>query len=138
MLTTSEIHETLIDIRHFFGVYAIDRLPFVLLPKPGAVIVNLDASYLPGSHWVCLYFTRDGKGFYFDSFGRHPPAQIQSFLERNTRNWTWNRRIYQAEDSSYCGYYCILFVLLGPRFYNIFQPCTTSYNQNLIKRIFFL
>ena len=138
MLTTANINEILFNIRHFFGVYSLDRLPFVLLPKPGAVIINLDASYLPGSHWVCLYFTKEGKGYYFDSFGRHPPAHIQAFIERNTKDWEWNRRIYQSEDSTYCGFYCILFVLLGPKFYNIFQPCATSYNENLIKRIFFL
>ena len=138
MLSTEDLYDYLRYIRHFFGVYAINRLPFVLLPKPGSIIVNLDASYHPGSHWVCLYFTAEGKGHYFDSFGRHPPAQIQAFIERNTKDWTWNREIYQAEDSKLCGYYCILFALFGPRSLNILRPCMAAYNEDLIKRIFFL
>ena len=136
MLNTLQISEILRYIRTFFGVYAINRLPFVLLSKPGAIIINLDASYNPGSHWVCVYLSGAGEGYYFDSFGRPPPALIQSFIERNSRSWTWNHRIYQAEDSTYCGYYCILFALYGPKLYNVLRPCMTRYNESIIKKVF--
>ena len=138
MLTTQQITDTLKDMRYFCGVFPINRLSFVLLPKPGAVIINLDDSYNPGSHWVSVYITEKSEGYYFDSFGRHPPAAIQAFIERNTKNWTWNREVYQADDSTYCGYYCILFVLYGQKLYKLLQPCMTDYNEKIINTIFCL
>ena len=40
---------------------------------PSSDVINLDPSYKPGSHWVAVYFDRNGEGEYFNSLGRYPP-----------------------------------------------------------------
>ena len=135
MLNTIDLEEYLKNIPEFYGVFAVDRLPFILLPKPASIIINLDPSYFTGSHWVCCTFN-DKSAHYFDSFGREPPSEIVTFIERNQRKWSANKYIFQADNSIYCGYYCILFVVLQENFYNYFRPCKTSFNERLIRKLF--
>lgn len=55
----------------FKGVYAIDEINKILVSDKVGVVLNLDPSNKPGSHWVALYI--DSKGDksveYYDSFG---------------------------------------------------------------------
>ena len=52
----------------FQGVFPADQIPRLTTKKP-FVIVNLDTSDMPGSHWVSLSF--NGKSIdSYDSFGR--------------------------------------------------------------------
>lgn len=53
--------------RRFVGVYPSDKLPY--LRHSQMCIANLDASDLPGSHWIAM--VKNGRDTYFyDSFGR--------------------------------------------------------------------
>jgi len=99
----------------FDGVFASDLLPLVCDPVGTAMVMNLDSSREPGSHWVCLYI-ENGRGEYFDSYGLPPMVEeFEIFLNRNCwgGNWTYNRQELQALDSQVCGHYCIWF--LGQR-----------------------
>ena len=106
MLNTRDLERYLDKMPSFYGVFSIDRLPFVLLPRPSSLIINLDPSYKPGSHWVCCIF-KEKSAIYFDSFGRYPPPMVETFIERNEKNWMSSEKIYQSERSMLCGYYCI-------------------------------
>ncbi|KAJ3067256.1 hypothetical protein HK102_007468, partial [Quaeritorhiza haematococci] len=44
-----------------------------------AIIFNLDASWEPGSHWVCCFF-EDGVVEYFDPLGMPPNPNLHTFL----------------------------------------------------------
>ena len=44
--------------------------------SPSAYVINSDPSNKPGEHWVAVYFDKNGKGEYFDSYGLPP-----SFLD---------------------------------------------------------
>lgn len=138
MLTTSQIEKMMEYDRNFIGVYPINRLPIIILPKKCGIIINLDEHYKEGSHWVAVKFEPQRPAFYFDSFGRRPPNAIIAFMEKNAKSWIACNRIYQSEYSSLCGYYCILFLLCKQdRFFNMMRSCDFIHNQNKIKSIFF-
>ena len=68
-LTTIEINAKLRNVEGFLGTYASDEIP----PKPDlktfSIVVNVDSSRKPGSHWIALVYKTNT--FYFiDSYGR--------------------------------------------------------------------
>lgn len=136
MLTNHEIARILNRDHRFGGVYPKNRLPFILVPKPSGFIINLDENYKPGSHWVAVYFPRNGMAFYFDSFGNYPPEEIENLLDRNAKNnWSWNKFRFQGDLSVLCGYYCILFLKYAPnyqKFYEKLNPCNFEFNETSI------
>lgn len=133
MLTTTEIQLILHGKKNFGGVYPINQLPLIIR-KPSNFIVNLDPSYKGGSHWVAIYF---GKNYaiYFDSFGRCPPEnEILTFIKRNCKRYDFSKIKYQGNDSTACGYFCVLFVLMDDKrkFFKIMQKCNHIENEKLI------
>ena len=137
MSTTTQIENMMKHDDKFIGVYPIDRLPVIILPKSTTIIINLDESYKRGSHWVAVKFEPSKPAFYFDSFGRYPPEEIITFMERNAKSWIASDRIYQSEDSTLCGYYCILFLSCKTnRFFEMMRSCDFVYNQSKIKSMF--
>ena len=76
----------------FKGVYAIDEIKSIkTVSYPSSFVINLDPSYKPGSHWVAVYFDKNGVGEYFDSFARYPPHEIVHFLRSHAKGWQYNR-----------------------------------------------
>ena len=53
----------------FQGVYPSDKLPTNVSSYPALFIAIVDASDMPGSHWLAFYFTKDREGEFFDSYG---------------------------------------------------------------------
>lgn len=98
-------------IAMYRGVYACDRMP----AGGGLMVVNLDPRHKPGSHWVGVYTTRDGKGEYFDTFGRPPVGVIKKYLNNNCSVWNYNKKQLQSAVSKYCGHYCVLYCILRGR-----------------------
>ncbi len=100
--------------RYFVDVFASDKLPVKLDRLPAALIVNLDKSSMPGSHWVAIYIDQNLNGEFFDSFG-NPPTEnkiyFERFLESNTKNWTVNRKRLQSNYSAVCGQYCLFYLM---------------------------
>ena len=45
----------------FTDVLPSDRLPNQIQKKPRGFILNVDPSNGPGTHWIAIYFTADGK-----------------------------------------------------------------------------
>ena len=65
----------------FRGVYAIDEMNLIkTVSYPSSFVINLDPSYKPGSHWVAVYFDKNGVGEFFYSFAGYPPPEIVHFL----------------------------------------------------------
>ena len=64
---------------------------------PSSFVINLDPSYKPGSHWVAVYFDRNGVGEYFDSFARYPPHEIDHFLCSHAKGWQYSHM--QVQES---------------------------------------
>lgn len=111
-MNTAQLHAIATEVLprgSFFGVFAADRIPELLLPGPGSsprsLIVNTDPSALSGSHWVLYFIRADGNLEFFDSYGRNP-----SDYGLGPRPQIWNRRQIQSEFSDVCGQYCIYFL----------------------------
>ena len=111
-LDTHDLQAIMGDDDEFVGVFALDKLPQTLNRHATIkMIVNLDPSNLPGSHWVAIYRRNDGIAYYFDSFGDPPPKPIQTWLCNNSLNWSrFNKEIQSPLDKVSCGYLCIQFL----------------------------
>jgi len=101
----------------FQGVYSIDNL----LSKPKLVVCNTDPSTKPGQHWISIYVSEDGRGEYFDSFGRAPTGHFVDYLNEHCRNWIYNKKQLQSMISTFCGYYCCLYCIYRPRGFDLFK-----------------
>lgn len=103
----------------FNGVYARDMLP-KYLKYPSAIIVNTDKSNLSGQHWLAIYFDKDKNCEFFDSFGRSPKYyKFENYIKKHADKVKWNKKQIQGFNSSICGYYCVLFLLLKARNHEI-------------------
>lgn len=56
------------------GVYMLDELP---KDFKRSIIINLDDSRGPGSHWVCM-FKKNKDKVYYDSYGFPPPKEVKN------------------------------------------------------------
>ena len=90
-------------VRNFDGVFSVDALSCM----PRLLVCNTDPSYMPGRHWICVY-VKDGRGEYFDSFGRRPNSVFERYLNRHCSSWIFNDRQLQSVASKFCGHYCVL------------------------------
>ena len=71
----------------FAGVFPSNRLPRPLPIRMQFMIVNLDPSTGPGTHWVAIVLEKKNggyKGEYFDSYGLAPvvKGRLQAMLAR--------------------------------------------------------
>lgn len=98
----------------FLGVYPADKLPNIKF-SPAALIANLDTSKSQGSHWVALYFKKDGTCEYFDSYGRKPTCHILKFIADNCSMYTYNNLCIQDFWSVSCGQMCLYFLIWRSR-----------------------
>ena len=97
-MNTEEIDRILrrLCARDFDGVFSVDNLP----DRPRLLVCNTDPSYRPGRHWVAIC-VKDGRGEYFDSFGRRPSVEFERYINRHCRYWTFNDK--QSVVSQFCG-----------------------------------
>ena len=105
-LLASEIYEALDHIKSFLGVFSRDKLPNLNTKRTFSLIINLDDSRGPGTHWTAVFNNAKSPYlYYFDSFGVGPPAEL-----RSNKPVISNDQQLQALRSSACGYYCIDFI----------------------------
>ena len=96
--------------RVFRGVYSLDHIN--QCHGQGVYVCNTDPSDMPGQHWITVAIREDGSGEYFDSFGLPPQKEeFAKFLNKETRQWTYNAECLQHPLSTVCGHYCVLYVL---------------------------
>ena len=94
-------------LRDFDGVFSIDNLP----ENPHLLVCNTDPSDRPGQHWIVIYVDEEGRGDFFDSFGRRPSADFERYMNRHCLTWNFNDRQLQSVVSKFCGHYCIYFCI---------------------------
>ena len=94
--------------------------------RPGVqrfgMVLNLDRSHQPGSHWVALYCNLDPRRpnygiHYYDSVGRPPPPPVQQFMQSVQRavgdpgfRAAANATRVQFKNTE-CGIYAMLFLV---------------------------
>jgi len=99
----------------YLGTLPIDKLP-KKVGYPSCIVINNQKSTEPGEHWIAIYFDKQGNGEFFDSFGNPPNYyNLQKYLKNNCLNFDYNKKKLQSDYSLYCGYYCVLYLLLKAR-----------------------
>jgi len=97
------------------GVFASDKLPSVV-SVPCAIVVNLDPSTKPGSHWVAIHIDANRNADYFDPLGMRPPVgPIHDFLVGNSHRLLISAQKVQGNLSAACGPHCLFYLLLRSR-----------------------
>ena len=95
----------------FKGVYAIDEMKLIeIVSYPSSFVINLNSSYKPGSHWVAVYFDRNGVGEYFDSFVCYPPYGVDHFLCSHAKGWQYDYMQVQELYTTMCGQFVVFYI----------------------------
>lgn len=94
------------QIVNFEGAMPIDYVK-QSFRVPRNMIINLDDSDEPGSHWTAVHVDEQRRASYFDSFAGEVPHEIKSF---NITEKSF--KAVQPLFSTSCGFYCILFLYL--------------------------
>ena len=117
-LSSRDLLKCLHSVPHFLGVFAADELKFILIKKfPIFLIVNLDSSNFPGSHWISIRIGTkfvevfDSLGFRSELWDRYSPI-IFHFLKNfaKTHNFLISP-IMQMPYTFDCGLFCLYFVV---------------------------
>lgn len=97
-------------LKHFLGVFPIDKLP-VKLNKKQFFVANLDPSYKEGSHWICFVRLNNTECEIFDSLG----VKIETILPYISFNqkltFLYNSTPVQSLSSTLCGKFVITFLI---------------------------
>jgi len=132
--------------RMYSGTFPVDLLPrFRPTKTPCFIIVNLDPSNKPGSHWVLIFFpikTSVSRGctFLFDSLGASAETQdvLAPFFKSSYR---FNRLKLQDNQSKSCGYFVLAAGLLlsrgvaPDRLTSYFSRADTGLNDEILRQL---
>lgn len=118
--------------RALAGIFPIDKLPKLTHPDK-FYLINSDPAFLPGKHWICVFFPQDVYAEFFDSLGRQP-----FFYSNAITNFIGNKCVYnsmrlQPPNSSTCGLYCLYFLyhrVRGKSFLNILETFSNDLEHN--------
>ena len=93
--------------KNFIGVFAEDQLRNLSITSfPSNLVVNLDSSYMRGSHWIALRISSESIEI-FDPLG----FQILNWPRIPCHRQTSLCPVIQSKKSVLCGYFCIIFIL---------------------------
>ena len=112
----------------FGGVFAYNKLPFIVSSFPSSYIVNTGITK-KGEHWIALYFTSPGLCEIFDSYGMQPFGRIYTFASNNADCVLYNKMFLQSPFSRVCGLYCIYFLYRKSRGYSLGDILSTSFED---------
>lgn len=116
------------------------------------IVFNLDPHDKPGSHWVSMYCSLNGKNkgiFYFDSYGIEPPNEVDILMKRlqnqgKLLNLKLNIKVNNVRHqykNSECGVYSIFFItelLTGSNFNKLIKSTIMDDSMNNKRQYFFV
>lgn len=98
--------------RHaFYGVFSITKLPKSIPYYPIFIVVNTDTHNLSGLHWKTIFIDKNKSGEVFDSLSQPTSNILRRWLNRFTRKWKRNPKVYQHANSATCGAFTLYFIL---------------------------
>ncbi len=95
----------------FYGVYPLDELPDFIPHLPIFIVVNTQTHNLQGEHWKTIFIDRNRRGEVFDSLAQPMTNLLKRWLNRFTRRWKRNNKVYQHANSTTCGAFALYFIL---------------------------
>ena len=112
MTTNIWINKVMQDIENFCGVYSSDNMKDPM-SYPTYLIVNFSPSFKRGTHFIAMIFDEEQNCTYFDPLGLGTmPKTIQDFMKKNSKNVKKVHRPIQSPFSSFCGFYCMLAIMI--------------------------
>jgi len=136
-----ELKKDLYSKQIFKNVVPRNRLP-KYIKYPSAYVINTHNHNQPGEHWLAVYFDNKRNCEFFDSYGLSPNFyNFEKSLKKLSKNIKFNSIQLQADNSFYCGYYCVYFILLKSRNFSLkeiqqlFSDKDFRFNDDLIKNI---
>ena len=135
-VTTSFLLSVLSLKSNFLGVFPQDYLLALSIKSfPVSLIINLDFSTQPGSHWLAIKIDETSV-YIFDSLGLNPdtwsykPDVLFFFLSKFRNHKFYCTRQIQNPYSPLCGLYALYFTILDFRFSELLAPFTTDFKLN--------
>ena len=120
------MNNSLKDYKNFIGCFSKDQIS--LIENNKSIIINLNNSNQPGSHWIAL--KRVNNTIYvFDSFAiGYLPLGISKVF----KNFKMITNIYRIQyiSSNLCGMFCVSFILYDIKNKNDFIRFLTLSNSN--------
>ena len=137
--TSSSTITTLLHcVPNFIGCFAENEVSNIIFNSfPCFLIVNIDSSSMPGSHWLALGIFRNQIEI-FDPLGfnsklwPNKPFYLLNFLH----NFSFSRKLIfsvqiQPTSSFLCGFYCLFYVLMRQNF--SFRNIQRKFSRKLYK-----
>ena len=124
----------------FLGSFPCDIQPNPRRKKTFSVIFNISKHNEKGTHFVAI-FADETRLLYFDPLGNACKNKyILSFLSKHNLNRKIRKKFpkIQSNESIFCGYYCIGFILAMTKkisirkFFNMFDYDNLNNNDNII------
>ena len=98
---------------------------------PSAYVVNSHTSTKPGEHWLAVFFDKQGRGEFFDSYGLHPDFNgFTDLMNQNSNEWIYNSKTVQSLFSIECGNFCIYHILFRCRGFSM-RTIVSHFSSNL-------
>ena len=143
-LSNFEIEKCLSPIPNFQGVIFDDNLNQLHTRRSGFVVINLDHSQRPGTHWIALGIFKNTVEF-FDPLGcdflnwPNLPIGLLKFLFDISFEKTVVRiNRLQSSKSAVCGLYCIFYIIHRRKFslqtiLNYFNGTRSENDRKLVR-----
>ncbi len=121
-MNTIQLNEILFNFptttKNYVGTFAIDKIP-KKITYLSSMIINNEPSTQIGSHWIAIYFFKNKKAIFFDSYGQSAKLyKLDKFLKKKSVSFIENTQMLQG-NSPYCGYYCVFFIIFMSLGYNL-------------------
>ena len=114
----------------FYGVCPLDELPQFVSYLPIFIIVNTQTHNLSGEHWKTIFIDKNRDGEIFDSLAQPMNAMLVKWMNRFTRRWKRNRKVYQHPNSTTCGAFA-LYYILKRLVYSSMNSLTQAFSSSL-------
>jgi hypothetical protein len=126
MTSTTELLQFVekLKIKNFNGIFARDDIPKAL--KKGCYILNYDSERGEGTHWCAIRMETPKTGEYFSSFGDPP---LKYFYDKKMK-MTYNDVQNQSFESSMCGQFCVIYLLLRQNGASMEDICVKLFRHN--------
>lgn len=96
--------------KHFLGVFSFDQIP-AKIPKKTFLVLNLDPSYLKGSHWIAVTRLVANEIEIFDSLAKDITNLLPAFRHLKTLDIVHNTDPVQSPHSKLCGKFVVTFLI---------------------------
>ena len=117
--------------RYFIGVFPRDKLPQAQFKYPYSLIMNTDTSENKGQHWLAMHYDTNKYCTFFDSYGNSPKFyKLDNYIKQTSSDYEWNRQQIQDPFSVVCGHYCIFFILMKSRGFELNEINNLFFKNN--------